>query len=241
MNEAVFISDLHLNPHEPDILARFERWVDWALHNTRSVYILGDFFHAWAGDDTADAWSMGIASQLSRFSEHEIPVYFMHGNRDFLLGPRFVREAEMILLTEPFCLRLNHLRVLLVHGDRYCTQDRAHQWFRRLTRNRLFVYLFLKLPKRWRINTVVRVRRYSQQHQPQEVEKMQVDIDALGVHAQQYQADVLIHGHTHQPKIINHQRFKHSFQHIVLSDWEENPHILCYDKSKGFYFNLNVF
>jgi UDP-2,3-diacylglucosamine hydrolase len=238
MNEAVFISDLHLNPHEPDILERFERWVDWALFNTRSVYILGDFFHAWAGDDTIDAWSKGIADQLYRLSSHKIAVYFIHGNRDFLLGLRFAREAGIILLTEPFCFTLNHVRVLLVHGDRYCTEDKAHQWFRRLTRNRLFVFLFLKLPKRWRMNTVARVRQYSQNHSVIDPKKMEIDIDALSVHAQQHQADVLIHGHTHRPQMIKRDRLNHQFQHIILSDWDELPHILCYNISKGFYFNL---
>lgn len=240
MNDAVFISDLHLHPDEPDILQRFKQWVDWAVLNTRTVYILGDFFHAWAGDDTLNDWSRDIAHQLLRFKAQHIPVYFIHGNRDFLLGQRFAEEAGIVLLTEPVCLTMNHTRVLLVHGDRYCTHDKAHQWFRRLTRNRLFVFLFLCLPKQWRINIVVRIRQHSKSHQPANLLMMDVVLDALRAHAEKYRADVVVHGHTHRPCMIDRAEGTHTFKHIILSDWEEKPHVLCYNIPKGFYFNLDT-
>ncbi len=238
MIHAVFISDLHLHPDEPDSLNRFNAWVDWAVTHTRAVYILGDFFHAWAGDDTLDAWSGLIAVKLASLSQQGVSVYFMHGNRDFLLGKRFAAQAGMHLLTEPAFITLGSKRIMLVHGDRYCTNDTAHQRFRRLTRNRLFVTLFLWLPRRFRVGVVARVRKHSRGNRPAESAIMDVVPSALMHHARQCNADVVIHGHTHKPEITTHTDKERSFQHIVLSDWEATPSILCYNEPKGFYFNL---
>lgn len=236
MNEAVFISDLHLSPLHPEITERFKAWVEWALFHTRKVYILGDFFHAWSGDDTFDEWSGSIAEELARFADQNIPVYFMHGNRDFLLGNQFKKLAKIQYIQEPYCFKLNSMKVLLVHGDRYCTLDKQHQWFRCLTRNKGFIRLFLCLPRSLRLQLVEQTRKQSRKHQSQIYRQaMEVVQSSLETHVKQLEVDVVIHGHTHQPKMIQYPKFKH----IILSDWEEIPPILCYDHSKGFYFNLN--
>src|SRR5258708_4351574 len=98
MNDAVFISDLHLNPEQPDILVRFKQLIQWAGKSTRNLYILGDFFHVWAGDDSLDAWSSDIAEQLSWLAQQGVSVFYIHGNRDFLLGQDFAKRACMQIL-----------------------------------------------------------------------------------------------------------------------------------------------
>ncbi len=235
MNDVVFISDLHLHPDIPFLTARFERWVLWALENTRAVYILGDFFHAWAGDDTLDDWSLGIAAMLRQFHEHHIPVYLMVGNRDFLLGQHFADVAKVRMMNEPMAIELGHYHVLLVHGDRYCTRDTAHQWFRKLTRHPLFSRCFLTLPRALRVNIVCRVRMQSQRrHLPDE--KMAVVPEALGLDATRYAVDVIVHGHTHQPMRVQHQNDGRPFEQIVLSDWEEKVFVLCYNETEMFHY-----
>ena len=146
MIDSVFISDLHLHPQDVLISNRFARWVDWAVLHVKQVYILGDFFHAWAGDDTLDAWSLGIAEQLMRFKKQHIPVFFMHGNRDFLLGRNFAHLSKCTLLDDPAVIDLYGVRTLLMHGDSLCTKDKTMQFFRLVTRHRWCKKVFLMFP-----------------------------------------------------------------------------------------------
>lgn len=235
MNEAIFISDLHLHPELLSLTTRFEQWVHWALQNTRSVYILGDFFHAWAGDDTLDQWSLQISALLAQFHQQQIPVYFMVGNRDFLLGQRFAEVAKVTMIREPKVVQFGDYKTLLVHGDRYCVLDKAHQWFRRVTRNTWFSRCFLFLPRALRLRIVSQVRRRSQSRYLPD-EKMMVVPEVLGHEANQYQVNMVIHGHTHRPMRVQHHYCSHYFEQIVLSDWEEKPAILCYNESKAFHY-----
>lgn len=234
MNDAVFISDLHLHPQYPALTVRFERWVDWALQNTRAVYILGDFFHAWAGDDTLDTWSVSIATRLAAFHEQQIPVYFMVGNRDFLLGQHFSKIARIQMIAEPYVVQFGESRALLAHGDRYCTLDKRHQQFRRFTRNSLFRSFFLTLPRALREKIVCQVRNKSQ-HRVLSDRQMATVPEALGTEAIRYDIDVIIHGHTHQPLRFRHEYLGKSFEQIVLSDWEETVFFLCYNETRTFY------
>ena len=236
MIDEVFISDLHLNPSEPDISARFKAFVQWASTHTRVVYILGDFFHAWAGDDTLDTWSISIADELVFLASQGVQVYFMPGNRDFLVGQTFAYRAKMQYLREPFVITLGSERILLVHGDRYCTKDKAHQWFRRLTRNRLFNGLFLCLNKSWRLNIVARVRAHSQNKPYTIALNMQTVPSVLVRHMKQWGVCTVVHGHTHQPGLITHQERDGLYQQYILSDWDAPPQVLCYNKTKGFYY-----
>ncbi|STX29136.1 UDP-2,3-diacylglucosamine hydrolase [Legionella beliardensis] len=236
MLDAVFISDLHLHPQAEEITKRFEGFTKWAATNTRSIYILGDFFHAWAGDDTIEAWSLTIANQLKSLVSQGIKIFFMHGNRDFLVGREFSRMAHITLLPEPSVIKLADTPILLVHGDRYCTQDKAHQRFRRLTRNALFTWLFLHIPKTIRQKMVARVRQHSQNNRAKPINQMAIESSAMLNHMQRYQVKLLIHGHTHKPGLTKHYFKGNLFNQYVLSDWDDNPQLLCYHKTKGFYF-----
>mgnify|MGYP000025162138 CR=1 FL=1 len=236
MIDAVFISDLHLHPQEKAITERFYRFVEWAASHTKVVYILGDFFHVWPGDDALDDWSRSIAMQLSWLSSQGVKIYFMHGNRDFLLGLRFAKLASMTLLNEPTVIMLGDTKVLLVHGDRYCIKDKGHQWLRWLTRNAIFPALFLRLPYKIRTKLVNKLRQHSQVNRNKPAAYMDIEVSVMLRHMQQLQVPILIHGHIHRPGVTTHEYQGEFYQQFVLSDWDDNPQLLCYDKSVGFYF-----
>ncbi len=238
MMDAVFISDLHLHPDRPDILARFKRFLEWVPTHTKNLYILGDFLHVWAGDDTSNAWSNSIAASLADLNAKGMRVYFMRGNRDFLLGDAFFKRGQLIALEEPAFIELGGARVVLVHGDRYCTNDIAHQWFRRITRSRWFACLFLKLPEWLRTRIVMGVRSNSASNTGNKLDKMDVVPQTLIKHLNEQGARIVVHGHTHKPGLVKHQAGEDVYYQYVLSDWDAPPSLLCYDKAKGFNFIL---
>ncbi len=232
MNEAVFISDLHLHPNQPEITKKFRQFTQWAGKNTRAVYILGDFLHVWPGDDALDGWSEEIIGWLTDLSTQGVHVYFLAGNRDFLLGDIFLRKAKMQSLADPTVISLGEQRVLLSHGDRYCTKDYTHQWLRWVTRNPIFKFLFLRLSYKARQALVSSVRNYSQHNTRKPQDIMQTVPDAILSEMRHFVAEILIHGHTHQPGLTTHQDGEHQRYEYTLSDWDENPSILCYNKSE---------
>lgn len=237
MIDAVFISDLHLHPERHDICKRFDLFIQWASENTRVVYILGDFFHVWAGDDSLEPWSYSIAKQLSWLASKGIKLYFMHGNRDFLIGKRFATLASLTFLPEPTVITLDETKILLVHGDRYCTKDLKHQWLRRLTRNSIFPRFFLCLPRTFRFNLVNRIRQQSQANRDKPASYMDVVALPMLKHMQHMHVNILVHGHTHKPGLTQHEHQGELYQQFVLSDWDDNPMLMCYDKTNGLYFN----
>lgn len=236
MIDAVFISDLHLHPQDLAIQARFEYFIQWALQHVRRVYILGDFFHVWAGDDALDDWSRGIAEKLALLHAKGIDVYLMVGNRDFLIGKAFAQLASVTLLQEPTVIELGDHKVLLVHGDAYCTADKSHQFLRRLTRNVLFPALFLRLPLTCRQKIVSFVRKKSQLRRPKPRAQMNIVVASMLEHLQVMQVQHVIHGHIHQPGVTTHTLQGKKYQQYVLSDWDDKPIPMCYHKTKGFYF-----
>lgn len=237
MIDTVFISDLHLHPEEYGIQERFNSFLKWASKQSiKNIYILGDFFHVWAGDDTINDWSRGIAKQLHTLKKQGINLFYMQGNRDFLLGKTFARLAGWVILSEPTIIYLNEEKVLLVHGDRYCTKDRAHQRFRLLTRNKIFSALFLRLSLKYRERLVNQVRSRSQNNLSKSVEQMDVVAESVIQHMQAYGVTQLIHGHTHKQGIITYPTNSGELTRYVLSDWDDRPKLLCYSNTKGVYF-----
>ncbi|BCA95518.1 UDP-2,3-diacylglucosamine hydrolase [Legionella antarctica] len=241
MIDVVFISDLHLHPEDKNIKYRFDQFIVWAKNSVKNIYILGDFFHAWAGDDSMDEWSMGIAKQLHSLSVSGISLYYLHGNRDFLLGDVFAKHAGWKVLTEPAVINLGKEKIMLAHGDRYCIRDKAHQRFRLLTRNKLFTLLFLSLPLKYRERLVGKVRALSQSNHTKSVDEMDVVQGAVIKHLLKYKVATLIHGHTHKPGLNVYNSQAQEFKRYVLSDWDDNPQLLCYDSTKGVYFAQNRF
>ena len=238
MLEAVFISDLHLDSEQPKIMARFNAFIDWALVNTRAVYVLGDLFHVWAGDDCAPAWSLEVATQFQRLVTAGIFVYFMPGNRDFLVGNDYALQAGFQILPDPTVIHLGGKPIVLAHGDAYCLLDKAHQRFRRLTRNPLFTKLFLLIPPKWRRHMVMQVRNQSQSQRSKKKSPLIWEIaqEALIKDMRLYGSTTLIHGHIHKPGLNQHQDHGQIYHQFVLSDWDDSPQILVYNKTTGFKF-----
>jgi UDP-2,3-diacylglucosamine hydrolase len=236
MIQTAFISDLHLHPQCLEIHQRFERFIEWAKVNTKSVYILGDFIHVWAGDDLMDDYAHRIIALLNQLNQAGIAVYFMPGNRDFLIGNEFIKQANLHVLNDPTIVTLDGYRIFLTHGDRYCTSDRAHQFLRFWTRNFWFKSLFIKLPKFLRKSLVESVRNYSQSKKKKPV-FFPINEKKLFKDMHRHQVFVSVYGHIHQWG--HHQDiYKHfNYQRFILSDWDKNPQILCYNKHKGLFFN----
>ena len=240
MNEAVFISDLHLHPQRGDIFEKFKAFVDWAQTKTKAVYILGDFLHVWPGDDALDEWSQSICSLLLRLKQAGVAVFFMPGNRDFLLGKRFFEASGLIPLTEPTVIQMGAEPVLLMHGDSFCTRDRGHQMLRRLTRNAYFKPLFLRLPYRFRAQLVRQIRHYSQSNTRKSPGKLEIVSKIMLKTMQAHQALILIHGHIHQAGLTNHLHQGLNYRQYVLSDWDEYPSVLCYNQKKFSFHQLKI-
>ena len=234
--DAMFISDLHLNPNEPQLLLRFQEFLRLVVTRTRNLYILGDLLHVWAGDDSITAWSQAIIAQLAALAQHGINVYFMPGNRDFLIGNIFTQQAKLKILSDPTLISCGSKLVLLTHGDMLCTDDKAHQRLRYFTRNQKFIKYFLKLPLVYRQWLVQQVRTRSQQAHA--IHKSVDVVTATVVRMMQtYNVNVLIHGHTHKPGLTQYILDQQCYNRYVLSDWDDLPLILCYDNTKGFYFS----
>jgi len=238
MIDAVFISDLHLHPQRTDIQERFNKFITWCKTvSIKRIYILGDFFHAWAGDDSIDDWSRSIAQQLQELILLDIQLFYMHGNRDFLLGHEFAKLAGWTILPEPTLIELGKEKVLLVHGDRYCIKDKAHQRFRRLTRNSLFSWLFLCLPLTFRLKLVNKVRKISKNNQHKTMEQMDVSVESVMQHMEKMNVKILIHGHTHKPGLSSYNIKNEKIRRYVLSDWDDIPWLLCYHNTNEYNFD----
>ncbi len=235
LEEAMFISDLHLHPNEPQITAKFLEFCKWAKGRTKRLYILGDFVHAWPGDDAIDAWSNEIIAVLADLVNSGIKTYFMPGNRDFLIGNKFLKLAKLQKLSEPAIITLGAKKVLLVHGDRYCTTDKAHQRLRRFTRNSLFKLVFLRVPYKYRSRIVNKVRQYSANNTKITKDMLTVP-QSISAHLRGFKLDTVIHGHTHIPGLTIHTDKHGEFLQYVLSDWDENPLVMCYNNTNDFYY-----
>lgn len=238
-NDAMFISDLHLHPNEPKITKNFLDFCIWARGKTKVIYILGDFLHAWPGDDAIDDWSKKITSALADLVSSGIKIYFMSGNRDFLIGEKFLKQAKVCELLEPTVINLGSEKVLLVHGDRYCTDDISHQMLRILTRNQLFKRLFLKIPFKYRNKIVNKVRQYSIDHTKLKGNILTIP-KSISSHLHKFKLNTVIHGHTHTPGLITHNDKYGVFYQYILSDWDEKPMIMCYNQTNKFYYSLFV-
>lgn len=236
MNQAVFISDLHLHPQNDEIHQRFERFVEWAKTNTQEVYILGDFIHVWAGDDLMDDYACKIIKLLQSLYHAGIKVYFMPGNRDFLIGESFLKESHMIALVDPCVIMLDGIRIYLTHGDRYCTSDKAHQFLRFWTRNFWFKPFFLNFPARFRKYLVESVRTYSQQKKDSPRKFYPINTTKLYQEMRTYHVMTCIYGHIHRCgyHVDVHQHL--TYQRYILSDWDTNIRVLCYNSLKGLNF-----
>ncbi|QTF07656.1 UDP-2,3-diacylglucosamine diphosphatase [Brenneria izadpanahii] len=216
----LFIADLHLNIHEPAITAGFLRFLRHEAVHADALYILGDLFDAWIGDDDPQPLHTTIANALLKLHQQGVPCYFIHGNRDFLLGRRFAKQSGLTLLPEEKVLDLYGQRILILHGDTLCTDDLAYQKFRRRVHNPMIQRLFLLLPLAIRLRIAASMRSASQQaNQHKSIRIMDVNPEQVIARLRHYQVNTMIHGHTHRPAI--HQIVSDGFsaRRAVLGAW----------------------
>lgn len=198
----LFIADLHLSEQEPAITAGFLRFLQRDAYQADALYILGDFFEYWIGDDDPQPLHREIAAALRDLTASGVPCYFIHGNRDFLIGKRFAHECGMTLLPQETLLTLYGHRILIMHGDTLCIDDEDYQRYRRKVHNPLIQTLFLWLPLRARLNIAAKMRDRSQMTNGDKSDAiMDVNQHAVIEALERNQAEWLIHGHTHRPAI----------------------------------------
>ncbi|MGH8781185.1 UDP-2,3-diacylglucosamine diphosphatase [Paraburkholderia sp.] len=228
-----FLSDLHLSEAIPRTVAAFEHFIRVTAEQADSVFILGDLFEYWIGDDMlAEPFPARMAALMHTLSERGIALYIMHGNRDFLLGKRFMKAAGAIWLPDPIAISAFGTRVALAHGDAQCTADRGYQWFRRLARNRLIQMLFLAWPFSWRQALAQRMRSASQEGRARPVSP-RYDVTRKGVAAlfRKTGTATMIHGHTHRPA----RHLEAGGVRWVLPDWD-----LDHGERRGGYLRVDA-
>jgi len=231
----LFISDLHLDAERPGITELFGRFLREEARGSDALYILGDLFEAWVGDDDPSETGAFVASELRAVSETGTPVFFIRGNRDFLLGDDYARRAGMTILPDPAVVVLYGQPTLLMHGDLLCTDDVAYQQFRAQTRNPAWQQQFLSQPLAARIAFAQKARAASKAHQSglkdQGTMEMITDVSPATVEATftRYGIPTMIHGHTHRPAVHELDIGGRACRRIVLGDWYDQGSVLRVD------------
>jgi len=225
--KTLLISDLHLDPSAPGIARQFVGFLRGEAREARALYILGDLFEAWLGDDDPDPAVRDIVRELRALHDAGVPTFFMHGNRDFLVGRRFAQETGCALLDDGTIVDLHGERVLLLHGDVLCTADTSYQRLRRILRNplTLFVLRHLGLDARRKLGR--KLRAGSQMHVGSTAPSiMDVTQDEVVNALRRAGVKTMVHGHTHRPGIHSLQVDGEHARRIVLGDWYTQGSVL---------------
>lgn len=227
----LFISDLHLEAERPDISRAFLHFLTTRARGAEALYILGDFFEVWVGDDAMDDFQRSIAAALRRLSDAGTRIWLMHGNRDFMLGKRFCREAGCSLLREGSVVELYGEPVLLLHGDSLCTRDESYQRLRRRLRNPVSLWLLRNLPLATRHKLARKLRNASRlRTREKAAEIIDVTPEVVPQVMAAHGVRTLIHGHTHRPAVHKLQVDGENAQRIVLGDWDRQGWVLEVDE-----------
>lgn len=216
---ALFVSDLHLDVALPETTARFLRFLSETAQKARSLYLLGDIFEYWAGDDDLDSpFNQIITDALARLTAGGTSVYWIAGNRDFLVGSAFAQRAGLRLLDDPSIIDAAGKRIVLTHGDALCTDDSAYQAFRKQVRDPAWQQAFLGQPLAQRKQVIEGLRQASREAQRSKApEIMDVNQDAVHALFDATGAQVMVQGHTHRPAVHN---YADGHVRRVLPDWD---------------------
>lgn len=238
---SLFIADLHLSPALPRATTLFKRFLGEIAVQAEALYILGDLFEAWVGDDDLDLpFHQDIAQALAELSRQGVRLYLMHGNRDFLLGQRFLQAIGATLLDDPSLIELHGTATLLSHGDAFCTDDVAYQVFRRQVRASAWQAAFLSKPLAERRQVAQTLREQSEREKSaKEMAIMDVNAVAVAAALREHGYPRLIHGHTHRPARHLHELDDHACERWVLPDWYEAGGYLRCDANGCAAFTLD--
>ena len=225
--KTLFVSDLHLDAAHPEIGQQFDAFLGAEARAAEALYILGDLFEAWLGDDDPDPAARATVRSLRALSDSGVSLFVMHGNRDFLIGERFCRETGARLLADGTVVDLYGERVLLAHGDALCTDDVSYQRLRRIVRNPVVRGLFRIMTLEQRRALARRLRAGSREHVGATAPEI-MDVNAAAVIQAFRDAGVrtLIHGHTHRPAVHDLEIEGAPAQRIVLGDWYAQGSVL---------------
>lgn len=239
MTQQLFISDLHLSGQRLDTVQLFLRFLSGRAPEASHLYILGDLFDAWIGDDYDAPPIPAIKQALGQLSQAGTQLWLMHGNRDFLIGKDFCRETNAVLLQDPTLVDLYGKPTLLMHGDLLCTGDHAYMTFRREVRTPENIRHLLSQPIQQRLELAKRYRAMSGEAKSLKPDSfMDVDPETVASYLSDYQAEHLIHGHTHRPmdhviELAGNTHYRH-----VLAEWHANHGELICVTPEGFHREL---
>ena len=225
--KTLFISDLHLHDERPAGIAAFTRFAEGLPGRAAALYILGDLFEFWIGDDAPLPGYVTVMETLRRITDRGLPVYFMHGNRDFLIGEGFAAATGCGLLQDPTVIGLDHQPVLLMHGDTLCTDDEEYQQFRRQVHDPMWQATFLDQAAEKRLETALAYRAESRKRigdKPMEI--MDVSQRSVEEVMTAHHVTCLIHGHTHRPGVQCFDLGGRAARRIVLGDWYDQGSVL---------------
>lgn len=236
-HKTLFISDLHLDPRLPALSEAFVEFIEKNAFDADALYILGDFFEVWLGDDDLNPHHFRILDTLRKLSNADVKVYFMRGNRDFLINKHFAAITGATLLPDPATITLYGKPVLLSHGDLLCTLDIKHQRSRNFYTNKLVQFVARNLPLRYRRYKANKFRSNSAgtlKNLPAEI--MDVTQSAVEETMAKHNVDLLIHGHTHRPDIHHFKLNNEPATRIVLGSWHHGVHCLEYYDDGNYQF-----
>ena len=224
MQKTYFIADLHLSENRPHLLALFRQFMQGQAPEAEKLYILGDLFDFWIGDDEQSDLISEVQQLIKHLTEQGVPCYFQHGNRDFLIGKKFANACGLTLLPTYQVIDLYGTPTLLCHGDTLCVDDVKYQQYRKKVHQKWRQWLFLHLPLKVRLNIAEKIRAKSRQDkQLKSTEIMDVNADFVQQMFAQFHVTQMIHGHTHRQK---HHEIPPHFHRIVLGDWGETSSLL---------------
>ena len=229
----LFVSDLHLDASAPQANEQFLEFLRTHAARAEALYILGDMFESWVGDDESDTAKARICAGLHELTASGVACFALHGNRDFLLGRRFCARTGVHLLPDPIIAQLDGERVLVTHGDALCTDDHSYQELRSTVRTVDWQRRFLGLPLEVREGFANRARQGSRAHTTRTAPTiMDVNHDAVAAAFRAAKARRMIHGHTHRPGVHNSKVDDQPAQRIVLGAWYEQGSYLEYERGE---------
>ena len=223
----LFISDLHLEADRPEIGAQFGEFMQGEARDVEALYILGDLFESWVGDDDPNPHYRQMKAEIRDLAASGVPVYFMHGNRDFLVGERFAAETGVAILPDPTTVNLYGSEVLLSHGDAMCTDDVEYQQVRAMTRNPEWQAMMLAKPLEERLAIARNAREASRSRNAGLSEEI-MDVNQFAVEKAMtaHGVRLLLHGHTHRPAVHEFELAREPATRIVLGDWYDQGSVV---------------
>ena len=235
-----FISDLHISESQPEIGEQFINFLSHQALNYSALYILGDLFEYWLGDDDSNSYITNIKIALNEYTSSRIPTYYMHGNRDFLIGERFSAETGIRIIPDPTVIQINNEDILISHGDIFCSDDSSYQATRRLTRDPKWQNMILNKSIEDRKFFALEARLKSKNHMKDLADNI-TDVNQTEVDNtfKEFNLKTIIHGHTHRPAIHITKLNNIDLKRIVLGDWYDQGSILKWDESGPNLIKLN--